>query len=328
VLGLALAWIGAATLVPSWVVEVGAMRPTAGRQYQAFEDSQLRTRWTMAADGELSAPVVTWPGVTEIVVVAGSYSTTGASPRLLLFLDDRPLAAWDLAALPGRWARAARAVRVETGFAHSRLRLRVARLVDEPAWGRFQYAYVERVWLRWLAGAATSHAPDRRHPGATQDAGGMPGPTGRPGGAGWPGSGISGRPTDPTASIDSIAGDEGAAPGVIAGVPAPMTGPGAAGDPGAVPRPAPVGPEEARGEVADGGETGGGPAGGELAAAGTPGPRPGPGAWTGPTAGVDAVPGDDGPRRTTSNVSSPRRITTRSGLIASNRLSAIVSPTR
>jgi hypothetical protein len=151
VAALALAWIAAAALVPTWVVEAAAMRSTGGRQYQAREDS--RARWAMTVDGELAERIVTWAGLTEVVVVAGSYTTTEAPPRLVVLLDDRPVAAWALPAGSGRWTRGEYTARVPTRFAHPRLRVRLAGLVDDAARGRFEHAYVERVHLRWLGGA-------------------------------------------------------------------------------------------------------------------------------------------------------------------------------
>jgi hypothetical protein len=148
VVALGLAWIALAHLLPSWSVEGEAMRHSGGTQFVSFDDQT--SVWLMTADGELSEPVVTWPGVTEIRVLAGAMTTTGEAPRIALLLDNRLVAAWTLRAGSGTWVGGEYLAQVSTTFGHSRLRLRLDGLAGDPGTGRFQHAYVDRVVLRRL----------------------------------------------------------------------------------------------------------------------------------------------------------------------------------
>ncbi len=157
VAALGLAWVALAHLAPTWSVEAEAMRHSGGTQFVSFDDQT--SVWLMTADGELSEIVVTWPGLTEIRILAGAMTTTGAAPRMTLILDDREVAAWTLRAGPGAWVREEYVARVPTGFGRSRLGLRLTGLDHDPGAGRFQHAYVDRVGLRRLG-----TSPERASP--------------------------------------------------------------------------------------------------------------------------------------------------------------------
>jgi hypothetical protein len=149
VVTLGLVWLGLAAIVPTWGVEAEAMRHSSGLQYVSFDD---RTSfWHMTSDGELSEPLVTWPGLTEIRVLAAALTTTGEAPRMALVLDDEVVATWGLRAGPGVWLSDTYVARMPTRFGHPRLTLRLTGLQDDPAAGRVQHVYLDRVELRRVA---------------------------------------------------------------------------------------------------------------------------------------------------------------------------------
>jgi hypothetical protein len=144
------AWLGLAALVPTWGIEAEAMRHDRGLQYGP--NAYQPVLWVMRQNGELSERMVTWPGVTEIAVVAGGFTTTGVAPRLTLLLDGEPLGSWALDAGESRWAEATYGVQVPTQLGRSELRLRLTELGDRIVAGlppRQQHAYVDRVRIRW-----------------------------------------------------------------------------------------------------------------------------------------------------------------------------------
>jgi hypothetical protein len=155
---VALAWLGAAAIVPTTTVQAEAMRHTAGVPFGAYQWDPLL--WVLHQDGELAERIVTWPGVTRITVTAGGLSTTGVRPRLAVLLDDRVVAEWALDvgaveswhrrtfALQG-WHHRDYAVSVRTGFGRPTLRLRITQTRDDRRAGQVQHASVDRVVLEW-----------------------------------------------------------------------------------------------------------------------------------------------------------------------------------
>jgi hypothetical protein len=146
VAGVLLAWIGAASLVPTSIVEAEGMAHSTGIQFGSYQQQDIL--WVMKRDGEMADRIITWPGVTEIVIVAGGYSTTGVAPRMQLLLDGRPVQSWTLRAGSGDWIQDEYTARVPTSFGRLRLVLRFEELLDQPAASRVQHAYVDRIRFR------------------------------------------------------------------------------------------------------------------------------------------------------------------------------------
>ncbi|MGH7321027.1 MAG: hypothetical protein ACRELA_15555 [Candidatus Rokuibacteriota bacterium] len=140
---LALLWVCTAAVVPTWSVEGEAMRHSGGIHFAA-----LQSFWVMKREGEITEPIVTWPGFVEITVVAGGYTTTGIAPRLTLLLDDHPIESWTLKSGQGQWVQAEYVTRVRTRFGRPVLRLHFADLLDHRPSGTAQHAYVDRIRLR------------------------------------------------------------------------------------------------------------------------------------------------------------------------------------
>src|SRR5437867_7477578 len=99
----------------------------------------------MTGDGEFWDRVVTWPGLTEITVVAAGYTTTGVGPRMTLFLDGTPVRTWTLRAGPGRWVRDEYVAQARTAFGRPTLRLQFSDTLDHRAAHQVQHAYVDRI---------------------------------------------------------------------------------------------------------------------------------------------------------------------------------------
>lgn len=137
-------WLVAAAYVPTWSVEGEAMQHSRGVQFGSYQYQPIL--WVMKQDGELWERIVTWPGHTEIGVVAGGYTTTGVAPRLTLLLGDRVVGEWTLAAGEGRWVEVEYVADVRTTFGRPVLRLRLSGLGEKD--GRSQHAYVDRVRIR------------------------------------------------------------------------------------------------------------------------------------------------------------------------------------
>ena len=147
-------WVMAAAFVPTTLLWAGAMHHAGGEPFGSLYNE--RSLWVMKQKTEMWEPIVTLPGVTEIRIRAGGYSTTGVNPRMTLLLNDQPVRTWDLEAGPGRWAEAEYTARVPTKLGRTTLRLRFGDLGVKPVAGardRIQLAYVDRVWLRWRPGA-------------------------------------------------------------------------------------------------------------------------------------------------------------------------------
>jgi hypothetical protein len=155
VAGVVAIWVMAAALVPTTLLWAGAMHHAGGEPFGSLYNE--RSLWVMKQKAEIWEPIVTLPGVTEIRIRAGGYSTTEVNPRMTLLLGDQPVRTWDLEAGPGRWTEAEYTARVPTGLGRTTLRLRFGELGVKPIAGardRIQLAYVERIWLRWRPGAA------------------------------------------------------------------------------------------------------------------------------------------------------------------------------
>jgi hypothetical protein len=119
------------------------MRHSGGVRFGSYQDQEIV--WVMSRDTDVLDHVVTWPGLTEITIVAGAGSAAGSRPSMTLFLDGREVRAWALETGDRQWLRAEYRARVPTGFGHPELRLRFTGLVP-----RVQHAYVGRIGLRWL----------------------------------------------------------------------------------------------------------------------------------------------------------------------------------
>jgi hypothetical protein len=152
--GVAVLWLASAAIVPTLGVEAEAMRRTGGTAFQSPD--YAFGGWALDADGSATEPIVTWPGWTEIRVVAAAYTTTGRAPRLTLLLDGRPVAARPLRGVTGQWVRGEYAARVPTGFGRAQLRLELTGFLDDPVRGGFQHAYVDGIRIRPFAAAAAA----------------------------------------------------------------------------------------------------------------------------------------------------------------------------
>ena len=157
---LALAWTALAATVPTWTIDGAAMRHSAGIQFGSYQFQEVV--WVMTRPGEVSERIVTWPGVTEITIRAGGYSTIQGTPRMRLLLDGTAIDTWPLAA--GRdWVAQEYVARVPTGFGWPTLRLQFMDLLDRRDVQEVQHAWVGRIRLTRLPGAAeASPAPPLR----------------------------------------------------------------------------------------------------------------------------------------------------------------------
>jgi hypothetical protein len=147
--GLALAWLAAAALVPTWAVEGEAMQHSAGIPFGAYYTQPIL--WVMTQDGELSERIVTWPGTARITVVAGGYSTTGAAPRMTVSLDGRTVGEWTVRTGAGEWARSHYVATAPTRFGRPVLRIRFSGTRDHRGSKALQHAYVDRVTIERVA---------------------------------------------------------------------------------------------------------------------------------------------------------------------------------
>ena len=93
---IALSWMLLAATVPTWAVDGPAMRHSTGIQFGSHQSQEVV--WVMTRPGEVSERVVTWPGVTEITIRAGGYTTIHGTPRMRLLLDETEVHTWQLAA--------------------------------------------------------------------------------------------------------------------------------------------------------------------------------------------------------------------------------------
>lgn len=139
-------WLAAASLVPTWSLEAEAMRHSGGIRYGSYQNERIL--WVMTRDGEVSEPIVTWPGLSEVTVFAGGYTSTSVPPRMRLLLGSEPVEEWTLEAGQGRWVQRAYVARVQTRFGHPRLQLQFVDLLDDRGAGRVQHAYIDRLRLR------------------------------------------------------------------------------------------------------------------------------------------------------------------------------------
>jgi hypothetical protein len=150
--GLAGIWIAAAALTPTGVVLAVAMRHSGGVPFGSY--TYDKTLWVMKRDARIEERIVTWPGVTEIAVVAGGFTTTGDAPRMTVLVDGHLVESRPLQAGWRRWQEETYVTRVPTGFGHPTLAIAFEGLLDTPARDgpdRVQHAYVDRIRLRRLA---------------------------------------------------------------------------------------------------------------------------------------------------------------------------------
>jgi hypothetical protein len=144
---IALSWMLLAATVPTWAVDGPAMRHSTGIQFGSHQSQEVV--WVMTRPGEVSERVVTWPGVTEITIRAGGYTTIHGTPRMRLLLDETEVHAWQLAA-DREWIAREYTARVPTKFGRPRLRLEFTELVDRRGVGVAQHAWVGRIRLKRL----------------------------------------------------------------------------------------------------------------------------------------------------------------------------------
>jgi hypothetical protein len=135
------------------------MRHSAGIQFGSYQFQEIV--WVMTRPGEVSGRIVTWPGVTEITIRAGGYSTTGGTPRMRLFLDQTAVDAWPLAA-GQEWVAREYAARVPTRFGWPTLRVQFTDLVDRRDVKEMQHAWVGRIRLKRIPSGTPRSAPRGR----------------------------------------------------------------------------------------------------------------------------------------------------------------------
>jgi hypothetical protein len=146
-LGLAIAWIGLAAIVPTSTVDGVAMQHTAGIQFGSREFHDVV--WVMTRPGDVSQRIVTWPGVTEITIRAAGYSMIGGTPHMRLLLDETEVHAWQLAA-DREWVVGQYTARVPTRFARPTLRIEFTDILDRRDAQIVQHAWVGRIRLKRL----------------------------------------------------------------------------------------------------------------------------------------------------------------------------------
>jgi hypothetical protein len=156
---IALTWTVLAATLPTGTVDGVAMRHSAGIQFGSYQFQEIV--WVMTRPGEVSGRIVTWPGVTEITIRAGGYSTTGGTPRMRLFLDQTAVDAWPLAA-GQEWVAREYAARVPTRFGWPTLRVQFTDLVDRRDVKEMQHAWVGRIRLKRLPSGTPRSAPRGR----------------------------------------------------------------------------------------------------------------------------------------------------------------------
>ena len=145
--GIALGWTFLAATVPTWAIEGVAMRHSTGIQFGSYEYEEVV--WVMTRRGEVSERIVTWPGLTEITIRAGGYSTTHGMPRMRLLLDETEAHTWRLTA-DQHWVAREYTARVPTKFGRPRLRLEFTDLIDRRDAGEVQHAWVGQIRLKRL----------------------------------------------------------------------------------------------------------------------------------------------------------------------------------
>ena len=151
VLAFAAVWVCAAAAVPTWHVEAEAMRHSGGVVNGSYATQPIL--WVFHQDGELSEPIVTWPGRTRVTIVAAGLSTTGTAPRMTLLVDGRPVQSWTLEVGPaGTWRQTSYTTWLPTRFGHPVLTLRFTDLGQRrrpPEPPRLQHAYADALELAW-----------------------------------------------------------------------------------------------------------------------------------------------------------------------------------
>lgn len=149
VAALALAWLAAAALVPTAFLEGVAMRHSSGIQFGSYTwDPNL---WVMKRNGEVAERIVTWPGRTEISIVAGGFMQNGGGGQMTLLLDGQPVRTWVLEAGRDQWVTRTYVATTRTAFGRPMLSLRFTDLADRhpsPQGPVTQHAFVGQIRLR------------------------------------------------------------------------------------------------------------------------------------------------------------------------------------
>ena len=152
VVALALVWLAAAALVPTAFLEAVAMRHSSGIQFGSYTwDPNV---WVMKRNGEISERIVTWPGQTEISIVAGGFMQNGSGGQMTLLLDGQPVRTWVLEAGRGQWTTRTYVATARTAFGRPLLSLRFTDLADQhpsPQGLVTQHALVGQIRLRRVA---------------------------------------------------------------------------------------------------------------------------------------------------------------------------------
>ena len=139
-------WVALAALVPTRSIEAEAMIHSGGLPFGSYQNQDIL--WIMRDNGEISEPLVTWPGQKEIEIIAAGYSTTGKAPRLRLFLNNQLVKEWEVQSGMGEWNKQTYLAQVHTDFGHPRLRLEFTNLINKRKMDLIQQVYVDRIIIR------------------------------------------------------------------------------------------------------------------------------------------------------------------------------------
>jgi hypothetical protein len=146
---LALAWLSAAVLAPTAFLEGVAMRHSSGVQFGSY--TWEPNLWVLRRNAEIAERIVTWPGQTEISIVAGGFMQNGGGGRMTLLLDGQVVRTWVLEAGRDEWVTRTYTATAATAFGRPTLTLRFADLADRhpsPAGPVTQHAFVGQIRLR------------------------------------------------------------------------------------------------------------------------------------------------------------------------------------
>ena len=146
-LGLTVAWIALAAIVPTSTIDGVAMRHSAGIQFGSREFHDVV--WVMTRPGDVSERIVTWPGVTEITIRAAGYTMIHGMPRMRLLLDETEIHVWQLAA-DREWVEGKYIARVPTRFARPTMRIEFTDIFEHDEAQVVQHAWVGRIRLKRL----------------------------------------------------------------------------------------------------------------------------------------------------------------------------------
>jgi hypothetical protein len=148
---VALTWLGAAAVVPTWHLEAEAMQHSGGIEFGSYATQPIL--WVFHRDGELWEPIVTWPGRTRVTIEAAGLTTTGTAPKMTLLVDGQAIRSWRLdVGGQGTWKKGVYTASFPTRFGHPVLTLRITdagerRLPAESP--RLQHVYVDSLEIAW-----------------------------------------------------------------------------------------------------------------------------------------------------------------------------------